>query len=136
MGERFTPYLLPEESMSLIAKKMNGNMTRVVTPPARMDDDSDDRPRISKTPAPDDIRMVGVKYMTALTPHACTIQPLAFRNAKRFSLNALRRYLLKHLQGDASDKCTLYTRGGPSTHCNATLMSALARRVLHGSIHH
>lgn len=57
--------------MSLIATKMKGNMTAVASMLAKMEDDSLDSPKRIRKDAPELIRMVGVKYMTALTPQAC-----------------------------------------------------------------
>lgn len=71
--KRKTTYLRPDLSMSLIAIRMQGSMSKHVTPLAKMDADSPSIPMLaSKSPAPDCIKIWGVKYNTALMPLNCT----------------------------------------------------------------
>jgi len=69
-------YLRPERSMSHMAIKMHGSIRKQVTPLARMDADSPSIPTFAnRSPAPDCIRICGVKYNTALIPENCTRVP-------------------------------------------------------------
>ena len=72
-------YRRPETSISLMARKMQGSMRKHVTPLAKIEDDCASRPSFPKmSPAPDCIRIWGVKYSTALMPENCRKQRLRF----------------------------------------------------------
>jgi hypothetical protein len=72
-------YRRPETSMSFMARKMQGNMRKHVTPLAKIEDDCASRPIFpNMSPAPDCIRIWGVKYSTALMPENCSKYRLCF----------------------------------------------------------
>ena len=54
-----------------MAMKMNGSINNVVEALAKIDEDSLESPSDCRMVAPELIKIVGVKYMTAFTPHAC-----------------------------------------------------------------
>lgn len=67
-------YRRPDRSMSHIAKTMQGSMSKHVTPLAIIEADSPSIPMFAnKSPAPDCMRICGVKYSTALIPENCNI---------------------------------------------------------------